>query len=122
MKRLIPEKGNETKNSQYMVILHTEDGGTEWVDTLSKSNTKATVTPYIKNDAVMERWKKINTKRIRTRPQHKYGPEVWTSQKFKDVVALQLKRAYDKSVCNHIKQVRDDNTDTKSDRSSSKNV
>lgn len=112
MKRVPTKKINDI--ADYTVILHTPDGGTELVDTLSKRPTKVKNEPYIKNEAQRQKWQRINKKRLITRSKAKYGISVWASNKYKSITSLQLKRAYELSVANHCKQVRDDNINTKS--------
>ena len=114
MKRIVPddeqESGNVSKDpAQYMVILHTADGGSEWVDTLSKRRIKANNEPHIKDEAKRELWLKINGKRSKTKlfRRKTQGMEVWTSQKYDSVLYAQRQPAFEKSVVNHVIGLRD---------------
>ena len=129
LKRLISSNEKESRrpqpgNSTYMVMIHNTDGSSEWVDTLTRVESKVNdepfygrLNPYNPDEKRMENWKSIHKKVLKKPSNKKSGLEVWVSEKDKEIKTLQLKIAFNHAVVYHIRQTRDDYINTKSNTS-----
>lgn len=118
LKRLISPAEKKSKrpqpgNSTYMVMIHNTDGSSEWVDTLTRVDSKVnkepffgSLNPYIPDEKRIEKWKKRQQNSIQNPSKKTTGPEIWVSEKNKEIKAIQLKTAFDHAVVHHVRTTR----------------